>query len=90
MAGLTYDTGALIAGERSLGSVALLAQLAGSSPYLVGAGVSELDHAATLLTLGVAGTRGVWRWQVGFVEDVPPNSPSVDFTVHVQFTRISR
>ncbi|MCA9738584.1 MAG: DUF3187 family protein [Gemmatimonadota bacterium] len=76
-----------LATERTFGPTSLLAQWALSTPYLGDTGIDELDDLPSLLTVAVAGQRRAWRWALGFVEDVPPNGPSVDFTVHLQLWR---
>lgn len=77
----------MVAVERSLDDVSLLAQFATSGRYLQDTGVDELDDRPSILALGVVGRRETWRWEVSFVEDVPPNSPSVDFTIQFRFWR---
>lgn len=66
--------------------LALVGQFAGASRYVGGFEDGELDRMANTLALGFRGGEE-WAWQFGFAEDVPPNSPSVDFTVHVQIGR---
>ena len=68
-----------------------LIQATGGNAYLAGIGEDELDDFPLIVAFGVAG--GVprvagWTWQAAFVEDIPPNGPSADVTVHLQLTRI--
>lgn len=79
----------LLGGERELGeSWSIVAQFLGSTPYVKGLGSSELDRPSLNLVMGFAGGVGQdWRWQFSFTEDVPPNSPSVDFTVALVVSR---
>ncbi len=47
-----------------------------------------LDGWPGNLVLGVAGTMGpTWSWDVSFQEDVPPSTPSVDFTLGIGVRR---
>ncbi len=78
----------MVAMERSLGRISLLAQVATSQVYFGGTGIKELDRRPSLLAVGVRGRKGDWGWEVGFVEDVPANSPSADFTVHFGLQRL--
>ena len=70
-------------------SVSGVIQLQGASRYVGGIGATELDKRPLILGVGLVGGDR-WRWQVGFVEDVPPNSPSVDFTIHLQVSTVWR
>jgi hypothetical protein len=75
--------------ERVLGSgLSLIAQAQSSSRYVSGIGEDELDDFPLIIGFGVAGSTTHWGWQAGFVEDIPPNGPSADITLHVQFSRI--
>lgn len=68
--------------------LSFLGQFSGTSRYVKGFGVGELDRLPLTLGLGLAGDRGDgWDWELGFVEDLPANSPSVDFTVHFGLAR---
>ena len=75
--------------ERQLGDrVSLLGQFFGGTRYAAGFGFRELDRYPLNLTFGAAGRLGqAWTWQIGFTEDVPPNSPSVDFTLDIALAR---
>ncbi len=75
--------------QRVLEGLSLLGQFFGGSRYASGFGFAELDNLPLNLSVGGRGTLGeAWRWQISFTEDVPPNSPSVDFTVDVALTRV--
>jgi len=72
-------------------SVSFIGQFVGGSPYTGGVGVSELDRPPVNLVFGFAGqVAEEWGWQFAFGEDVPANSPSVDFTVTVGVSRTLR
>lgn len=79
----------LAGGERELGGGwSIVAHFLGSTPYVKGLGSSELDRPSMNLVMGFAGETGSgWRWQFSFTEDVPPNSPSPDFTVSAMLSR---
>ena len=78
-----------VAVERSLGSrLAALAQLEAQSATLSTFDHRELDQAPTNLVLGLAGTIGdSWRWNASFQEDVPADTPAVDFTLTLAVRR---
>lgn len=66
----------------------MVGQMTGSSAYVSGFEDGELDRFPSTLVLGFTGrTEGDWEWQVSFAEDLPPDSPSVDFTVDLQLGR---
>ncbi|MBT8404245.1 MAG: DUF3187 family protein [Gemmatimonadetes bacterium] len=78
-----------VAVERQFGDrLSLIGQFFGGSRYAAGFGFAELDRYPVNLTFGAAGRMGRgWSWHLGFTEDVPPNSPSVDFTVDLGLSR---
>ncbi|MHB1194734.1 MAG: DUF3187 family protein [Longimicrobiales bacterium] len=78
-----------LAVERTLAPwVSGVAQLAVASPRLRGFAESELDGWPVNLVFGAAGRLGDgWRWDVSFQEDIPPNTPAVDFTLGVGLTK---
>jgi hypothetical protein len=78
-----------IAIERSLGSsLAAVLQYQIASPLLRGFGHRELDGVASNLVLGVAGRFGEsWSWDASFQEDVPADTPAIDFTLGVRVSR---
>jgi hypothetical protein len=78
-----------LAVERSLGaSVAAIVQFQAHSPVLRSFDHRELDRAATNLVLGVAGRLGdSWRWDLSFQEDVPADTPAIDFTLGLRVSR---
>jgi hypothetical protein len=75
--------------ERALSpGISAIGQFVGGSRYIEGFSVSDLNSIPMTLALGVAGgTPGGWGWQVSFVEDLPPKSPSVDFTFDLELNR---
>ncbi len=75
--------------ERNLSSsVSVVGQFFGGSQYASGFGFRELDNLPLNLAIGFRGRAGEdWRWQVSFTEDVPPNSPAIDFTLDVALSR---
>ncbi len=77
-----------VAAVRAIGEhVSGLLQLMGSGRYVGGIGASELDRRPMTLAIGLAGGERL-AWQLAFVEDLPPNSPSADFTVHLQLSKV--
>ncbi len=81
-----------VAAERSLGSnVAAIAQYQIASPVLAGFDHRELDWPASNLVLGLAGRWGEgWTWDASFQEDVPADTPAIDFTVGLRVSRAWR
>jgi hypothetical protein len=75
--------------ERSLGaSLSAIVQYSASSPLLHSFDDREIDRAATNLIFGVAGRLGErWRWDVSFQEDLPADTPAVDFTLGLRIGR---
>lgn len=74
-----------LAAERSLASwVSGVVQISTASPRLKGIGDPELDGWPVNLVFGVTGQVGDgWRVDVSFQEDIPPNTPAVDFTLGI-------
>jgi hypothetical protein len=59
-----------------------------ASPTTQGFDHRELDSPPMNLVFGFAGRLGEnWRWDASFQEDIPPNSPAVDFTLGVRVSR---
>lgn len=81
-----------VALERSLGSsVAGIVQYQVSSPLLHGFRHRELDGVSSNIVLGLAGRWGeAWSWDVGFQEDLPADTPAVDFTLGLRVSRAWR
>jgi len=75
--------------ERSLGgSVAAIGQFQIQSAALRSFDHREIDRAPTNLVLGFAGRFGdAWTWDASFQEDVPADTPAVDFTATIRLTR---
>lgn len=78
-----------LAVERALGqNVAALVQYQLASPVLRGFEHRELDWPASNLVLGLAGRWGeAWSWDASFQEDLPADTPAIDFTVGVRVSR---
>ena len=81
-----------VAVERSLGSgVSGVLQYQASTPLLYGFRHRELDGMAGNIVFGLAGRWGeAWSWDVGFQEDLPADTPAVDFTLGVRVSRTWR
>jgi hypothetical protein len=75
--------------ERSLGSsLAGVVQYQIAPPLLHGFGHRELDGVASNIVFGLAGRWGEsWSWDVGFQEDLPADTPAIDFTLGVRVSR---
>jgi hypothetical protein len=75
--------------ERSLGSsVAGVVQFQAQSAVLRSFEHRELDRAPTNLLFGLAGRFGdSWSWDASFQEDIPSDTPAVDFTVGLRVGR---
>lgn len=75
--------------ERSLGgSVAAIVQFQAQSAVLRSFEHRELDRAPTNLVFGLAGRFGdTWHWDASFQEDIPSDTPAVDFTVGLRVGR---
>jgi hypothetical protein len=69
--------------ERYLGSsVPGIIQFQAQSTVLRSFEHREVDRAPTNLVLGLAGRFGDdWQWDASFQEDIPSDTPVVDFTV---------
>jgi hypothetical protein len=75
--------------RRVTSGLSLVGQFFGGSRYAAGFGIRELDNLPLNLAIGGRGRVGPdWIWQVSFTEDVPPNSPSVDFTLDLTLARV--
>lgn len=76
-------------GERLLShGLSLVAQFVGGTGYLEGVGNEQVDGHPMNLVFGFAGGgEGPWRWQLSFSEDVPPGSPSTDFSLALRLAR---
>ena len=75
--------------ERNLtASFSAIVQYSLATARLRGIGQPEVDGPPGNLLFGVAGRLAhTWQWDVSFQEDVPPTSPSVDFTLGVGIRR---
>lgn len=75
--------------ERSLGpDLAALVQLQAQSAALRSFHHRELDRAPTNLLIGLAGRIGEgWTWDAALQEDVPADTPAVDFTLTLKVGR---
>jgi hypothetical protein len=75
--------------ERSLGrSLAAVLQYQLASPVLRGFRHRELDGPSSNLVVGFAGrTADAWSWDVSFQEDLPADTPAIDFTLGLRLSR---
>lgn len=82
----------VVAAERSLGSsLAAILEYQITSPLLRGFHHRELDWPTSNLLFGLAGRVGTtWTWDAGFQEDVPADTPSIDFTLGLRVSRTWR
>lgn len=78
--------------ERPLGRrLSAVAQLQMTTPLLRGFGHRELDWPSNNLVFGLAGRFGdAWRWDASFQEDVPADTPAIDFTASLRVSRAFR
>ena len=78
-----------IAAERSLGErVSAVVQYSLATPVVRGIGNPEVDWPSGNLVFGVTGRSGEkWRWDVSFQEDIPVDSPAIDFTLGLRVSR---
>jgi hypothetical protein len=78
--------------ERSLGArLSAVAQFQFATPLLSGFDHRELDWPANNLVFGLAGRFGEdWNWDASFQEDVPADTPAVDFTLSLRVSRAWR
>jgi len=59
-----------------------------ASPTTQGFHHKELDSPPMNLVFGLAGRWGEdWRWDASFQEDIPPDTPAVDFTLGIRVSR---
>jgi len=81
-----------VAVERSLTeSLSGVAQIQFGSPLLEGFRHRELDWPSSNLVLGLAGRwGGAWSWDASFQEDVPADTPAIDFTASLRVSRTWR
>lgn len=74
--------------ERNLtASLSGLVQWSLATPRMQRFNDSVLDGWPSNFLFGVAGKMGEWRWNVSFQEDIPPITPSVDFTLGLGIRR---
>lgn len=75
--------------ERSLGaSLAAVVQFQAQSAVLKSFNHREIDRAPTNLVFGLAGRMGdSWSWDASFQEDIPADTPSIDFTLGFRVSR---
>jgi len=77
-----------LGGERLLtDGLSLIAQFVGGTGYFEGLGNEQVDGNPMNLVFGFAGRGGPWGWELSFSEDVPPGSPSTDFTLALRVNR---
>ncbi len=74
--------------ERSFGPVSAVAQYHAQSPTLRSFEHRELDRSPTNFLLGLSGRLGDhWRWDASFQEDLPADTPAIDFTIGLRVSR---
>lgn len=75
--------------ERAVtGSATAVVQYSWSSARLDGFRHRELDSSPTILVFGARGELGAgWAWEASFQEDLPADTPAVDFTLGVGVRR---
>jgi len=80
---------AMVGLERPLRErLSAVVELTGSTQLLRDFGDRDVDGAPTNVVFGLVGvTRGGWRWEAGMQEDLPPNGPSLDFTLQLALGR---
>lgn len=85
----THDLFLDMAVERNLASWASgVVQLSVASPRLQGFGDPELDGWPVNLVFGVTGqVADGWKVDISFQEDIPANTPAVDFTLGIGVRR---
>jgi hypothetical protein len=77
-----------LAVERSFGGVSAVVQYQVQSAVMDSFDHRELDSFASNLVLGASGRVGErWRWDASFQEDVPADTPAVDFTLGLRISR---
>lgn len=78
-----------IAIERTIADwVSGVAQFQAQSAVMRSFDDRELDQAPTNLVLGFSGRLGSsWSWDASFQEDLPPDTPAVDFTAGLRISR---
>ena len=75
--------------ERSFGRFSGLVQYHVQSPVLESFDHRELERSASNLVFGAAGRLGrSWSWDVSFQEDLPADTPAIDFTLGLRVTRV--
>lgn len=74
--------------ERSFGALSAVAQYQAQSPVLKSFDHRELDRAATNMIFGLSGDLGeLWSWDASLQEDLPADTPAVDFTLGLRVSR---
>jgi len=59
-----------------------------ASPTTQGFRDKEIDSPPMNFVFGLAGRLGAnWRWDASFQEDIPPDTPAVDFTLGIRLSR---
>jgi Protein of unknown function (DUF3187) len=80
----------MLGAERSLGEgYSALVQYSVSTPVFRGFRNREVDQPSANLIMGVAGRWGTdWRWEASFQEDLPADTPAIDFTLGLRLSRV--
>ena len=91
LAGVVWGSGWFLsaAAERNLAPwVSAVVQYSVSTPRVHGIGDPDMEDLAGNLIFGATGRAGSsWLWGVSFQEDIPPDSPAVDFTLGLRLSR---
>lgn len=75
--------------ERSFGNVSAVFQTQVQSPLLRSFSHREVDGIPANIVFGLSGRiSSQWSWDASFQEDLPADTPAVDFTVGLRISRI--
>ncbi len=80
----------MVGAERTLHDrLAVLAQYSVGSPVLRRFQNRELDAPSRNFVFGLSGRAGPrWAWEVSFQEDIPADTPAVDFTLGIRLSHV--
>lgn len=77
-----------VAAERDFGPLSAQLQLQAMSAWLEGFDTKELNRAPINFAVGATWDLAGVRWEAAFVEDIRPDSPSLDFTLDVRARKL--